>query len=178
MVVVRLVESRNLTDAERAAIRRLLDEAFGGDFSDDDWQHALGGWHAMVGPAESVVAHAALVERRICVGARELRCGYVEAVAVKPGHQRAGLGTAVMSKITELILARFDMGALSTGEWPFYQRLGWERWRGPTYVRTADGGHLRSPEEDEGVMVLRCAASQDIGLSAAITCEERTGDSW
>ncbi|MCC7179469.1 MAG: GNAT family N-acetyltransferase [Acidobacteria bacterium] len=178
MADVRIVESSHLSSAERAAIRRLLDEAFSGDFSDDDWQHALGGWHAMVGPAESVVAHAALVERRICIGTRELRCGYVEAVAVKPGRQRTGLGTAVMSAISELIRARFDIGALSTGEWPFYERLGWERWRGPTYVRTADGRRLRTIEEDEGVMVLRCAVSREIDLGAPIICEERPGDSW
>jgi len=150
MVDVRLVETRHLPDAERAAIRRLLDEAFDGNFSDADWQHALGGWHAMVSPAESVVAHAALVQRRICVGTRELRCGYVEAVAVKPGHQRAGLGTAVMSRVTELIRVQFDLGALSTGEWPFYEGLGWERCQGPTYVRTANGRHLRSPEDRQG----------------------------
>ncbi|MGE3889363.1 MAG: hypothetical protein AB7H81_23265 [Vicinamibacterales bacterium] len=38
MVDVRVVESADLSSVERAAIRRLLDEAFSGAFSDDDWQ--------------------------------------------------------------------------------------------------------------------------------------------
>ena len=33
---------------ELAAIRALLDEAFDGDFGDDDWEHALGGIHVLV----------------------------------------------------------------------------------------------------------------------------------
>ena len=45
MPLVRIVETRDLSDANRGAIRRLLDQAFEGGFSDDDWLHALGGWH-------------------------------------------------------------------------------------------------------------------------------------
>lgn len=178
MADVRIVESSSLSSAERAAIRRLLDEAFSGEFSEDDWQHALGGWHALVGPTDAPVAHAALVERRLFVGTRELRAGYVEAVGVAPADQHTGLGTIVMSAISDLILSRFDLGALSTGEGHFYERLGWERWRGPTFVRAADGQLRRSADEDDGVMVLRCAASGEIDLGAPIICEERPGDSW
>jgi aminoglycoside 2'-N-acetyltransferase I len=31
-----------------AAARELMDEAFGGEFGDADWEHALGGLHAVV----------------------------------------------------------------------------------------------------------------------------------
>ena len=178
VVDVRLIETGRLSDADRSAIRALLDEAFDGDFSDEDWRHALGGWHAIVRLDASVVAHAALVERRIAVGTRLFRTGYVEAVAVRPSHQRTGLGTAVMASLSELVRTRFELGALSTGEWQVYEPLGWERWQGPTYVRADDGGLVRSAGEDETVMVLRCAASQDIDPTAPITCDERAGDSW
>src|SRR6185369_6085153 len=130
---VRLLESSRLSAAECRALRRLLDEAFDGDFSDEDWQHAIGGWHAIVSTRGSMVAHAAAVERHLVVDGHGFRTAYVEAVAVKPRHQRTGLGTAVLSRITSFVLAQFELGALSSGEWSFYERLGWERWRGPTY---------------------------------------------
>jgi aminoglycoside 2'-N-acetyltransferase I len=175
---VRLAETSALTPDELNAIRRLLDEAFAADFSEDDWQHALGGWHALIIEGRSPVAHAAVVGRRLFVGDRACRTGYVEAVAVLPRLQGTGLGTAVMAAATDLVLRNYDLGALSTGEWGFYARLGWERWRGPTNVRTADGRLRRSPEEDDAVMVLRCPPTRDIDLTAAIACEERSGDSW
>jgi aminoglycoside 2'-N-acetyltransferase I len=178
MATVRLIETRSLSEADRHAIRRLLDEAFEGDFSDDDWRHALGGWHALIEGPGLAAAHAAVVERELLVGARPFRSGYVEAVAVAPSLQRTGLGAAVMATVTDLVRARFDLGALSTGEWSFYARFGWERWRGPTYIRTPDGGLVRSAEEDDSVMIVRCPPSLDIDVAEAITCEKRQGDSW
>jgi aminoglycoside 2'-N-acetyltransferase I len=175
---VRLVETKDLSDTDRRAIRSLLDEAFDGGFSDDDWRHALGGWHAVAGAQGSVVGHGAVIERRILVGPRTFRAGYVEAVAVKPACRRAGLGSAITRRLTEVVRSRFELGALSTGEWRFYERLGWERWLGPTWVRAADGRFIRSEQEDDGVMVLRCAASQHVDRGASIVCDERTGDSW
>ncbi len=177
---VRVIETAQLTDDDRAAIRRLLDEAFDGDFSDDDWAHALGGWHAVIAAegAGAVLAHASVVERRIAVGATVFRAGYVEAVAVAPAHQRLGLGSAVMTALAEVIDARFELGVLSSGEWGFYERLGWERWRGPSHVRAADGTVTRSPGDDDGVMVRRCRPSHGLDPTAPITCEERAGDSW
>ena len=52
-----------------AAVRCLLEVAFEGDFSDEDWDHALGGWHVLVTADDgALVAHsggpAALVRRR------------------------------------------------------------------------------------------------------------------
>ncbi|MDB4957449.1 MAG: family N-acetyltransferase [Myxococcales bacterium] len=175
---VRVVHSHKLSDPDREALRRLLDEAYQGDFSDDDWAHALGGWHVLVGDAASPIAHASVVERRMIVGARELRAGYVEAVATLRARQRTGLGTTVMETIGNLIRSRFDVGLLSTGEHSFYERLGWERWRGPSYVRGTGGTAARSTDDDDGIMVLRCAASLDLDATAAIACEMRSGDSW
>lgn len=174
---VRVVETERLSDVAHRSARQLMEAAFAGDFSDEDWQHALGGWHALIGPDDAVVAHAAVVERRIVVGTRACRAGYVEAVAVAPALQRRGLGTRVMQAIGEIIQARFDIGVLSTGEWGFYAPLGWERWSGPTYVRTAHGDE-RTPDDDDGVMVLRCIGSREVDLAASITCDARDGDSW
>lgn len=180
MADVRLLETSQLSTDDRARIRRLLDEAFDGDFSDDDWAHALGGWHAVIRSADAhtVLAHGSVVARRIDVGPTAYRAGFVEAVGVAPGHQRLGLGSAVMTGLAEVIHARFELGVLSSGEWGFYEQLGWERWRGPSQVRAVDGTITRSPEEDDGVMVLRCRPSRAIDPTASITCDQRTGDSW
>ena len=70
-----------------------------------------------------------------------------------------------------------DLGALSTGSPGFYGRLGWERWRGPTYVRRGDD-LVRTPDEDAGIMVLRFGPSAGVDLAAPISSEARAGDDW
>ncbi|HVE62447.1 MAG TPA: GNAT family N-acetyltransferase [Mycobacteriales bacterium] len=158
-------------------IRGLLDSAFAGDFSDADWDHTLGGWHAVARAGDTVIAHAAVVPRTLYVAARPVRVGYVEGVATAPERQGEGLGSAVMTEITAVVRRDFDMGALSTSRPAFYERLGWERWRGPTYVRRGEAT-VRTAEEDAGIMVLRFGASRDISLVEPICCEERPGDDW
>lgn len=163
-----------LTGEQLVAIRRLLDDAFDGDFSDDDWRHSIGGTHAMIERDGTAIAHASVVARTLTVGDREVRAGYVEAVAVAPALQGTGLGTAVMSAIATVIASDFELGALSTGEWRFYERLGWVRWRGPTWVRQADGTLQRTEDEDDGIMVL----APTVDTSLRIVCDERAGDDW
>lgn len=174
---VRVRASDELDARERAAIRALLDAAFAGEFTDDDWAHALGGTHAIVERDGVVVAHAAVVPRPLDVGPHRLRVGYVEAVAVVPARQRTGLGSAVMHALAPIIAGAYEIGALSTGEWHFYERLGWERWRGPTWVRHPQGLE-RSPDDDDSIMILRTPASPPIDLFATLTCDARPGDAW
>ena len=158
-------------------VRCVLEEAFAGAFAEDDWQHALGGWHVVVTDNDVVVAHAAVVPRVLEVADRPFRAGYVEAVATAPGRQREGLGALAMTDIAEIVRNRFELGALSTGRHDFYTRLGWERWQGPTFVRR-HGEIVRTADEDDGVMVLRFGPSATVDLTAAITCESRPGDDW
>lgn len=156
----------------------MLDDAFAGDMSDDDWAHALGGWHVLVEDDDGrPVAHAAAVARRLELGGRVLRGGYVEAVGTAPEHQRRGLGRLAMREIDKLLRRHFEVGALATGSHAFYEALGWERWRGLTYVRHGDELR-RSPEEDDAIMVLRYGVSADVDLDDPIVCAARTGDDW
>jgi predicted N-acetyltransferase YhbS len=97
---------------------------------------------------------------------------------VRPDLQGTGLGSRVMAATNDVVRARFELGVLSTGEWHFYERLGWQRWQGPTFVRGRDGLHIRTEDEDDGVMVLRCAVSAGIDPAAPIACDARDGDSW
>ena len=175
--LIRRFATADAPDDRLAAIRRLLDRAFGGDFSDDDWAHALGGTHVVVEDGGAVVGHAAVVPRTIEVAGRSLRTGYVEAVATEPARQREGLGRRVMAEVAEIVRDDFELGALSTGRHRFYEGLGWERWRGPTSVRHGPAA-VRTPDEDDGVMVLRVGPSRDLDLRAPISCEARRGDDW
>src|SRR5262245_3854626 len=166
-----------LDASTRHALRAMLDVAFAGEFDDVDWDHALGGVHAYVLDDGVAQAHASVVPRRVCVGETTLAAGYVEAVATAPAHRRRGLGSMVMAALAGVIEQTFALGALSTGVHDFYAQLGWERWRGPTFVRRGDD-RIRTAEDDDGLMVLSTPATRAVDLRAEITCEWRAGDVW
>jgi len=161
----------------------LLDElqamcvrAFEGDFDPEDWEHALGGRHFVAYEGDRPVAHAAVVERMMRIGDRAVRAGYVEAVATEPEHQGSGHGTAVMTAAGDWISQKYELGVLATGEFHFYERLGWEFWLGPTFV--IDGQQLLpSPDADGAIMALRVGSSP-LDLTLPIACESRPGDDW
>ena len=157
-------------------IHRLLDRAFGGDFSDHDWEHTLGGWHLVVTDG-AVLAHAAVVPRLLEAGEEPVRAGYVEGVATDPARQGEGLGSWAMTEVSALLRGRFELGALSTGRHDFYGRLGWERWQGPTFARHGSR-RLRTEDDDDGVMVLRFGPTSALDLTSSLTCEGREGDDW
>ena len=171
-----MVQSADVSGVERRRLRHLLDDAFDGTFTDDDWEHALGGWHAIVTEAH-VLSHVAVVARRIEVGRRELNAGYVEAVATAPSARRHGHASRAMRAAMVVLRREFEVGALSTNVHRFYERLGWERWLGPSFV-VHEGQRVRSVEDDDGVMVLRFGPSSGIALDAPIACHTRAGDDW
>jgi aminoglycoside 2'-N-acetyltransferase I len=158
-------------------IRRIVVEAFEGRFSDEDWDHALGGTHVVVTEGDEVISHASVVTRILEVGGQPIRTGYIEGVGTAPARQGQGLGSLAMTEITALVRRDFEMGALSTEAHGFYENLGWERWRGPTFVRRGSET-VRSAEEDDGIMVLRFGGTEHLDLTATIACEGRSGDDW
>ena len=178
---LRRLATTELTPAEIAEIRALMDVAFGPDdeerFTEDDWQHAIGGCHYVLDVANEIVSHAAVVERVIRVAGRPLRSGYVEAVATLPRLQGAGHGTRVMEAVGADIQERYEVGVLGTGRRGFYERLGWRTWRGPSSVRAADGA-TPTPEDDGYLLVLETARSGPLDITDPISCEWRPGDVW
>lgn len=178
---LRRVPTAGLSGSELRAIRALLDEAFGPSdeeaFTDDDWDHGLGGVHFVLDVDGGIVAHASVVERELHVGDVPLRTGYVEAVATSPAHQNAGYGSLVMADATTYIQTMFELGALGTGRHAFYERLGWRTWRGRAYVRTA-AGLRRTPDEEGYILVLETPASPRLDPTLAISCDWRPGDVW
>jgi aminoglycoside 2'-N-acetyltransferase I len=158
-------------------VKQVVVDAFDGGFSEDDWQHSLGGWHVIGSDAGAVVSHAAVVARTIDVGDDSFAAGYVEGVATRSDRQRQGLGALVMTQAAGVIRREFALGVLSTGSQDFYRSLGWERWQGPTFVR-AYGRLVRTEDDDDGIMVLRFGPSQAVDLTAPISCVSRSGDDW
>jgi len=180
-VSIRSVPTDALSPDEIDVIRALLDAAFWDEederFTEEDWEHSIGGLHVVLEIDGRIVSHASVVERELQVAGHPLRTGYVEAVATAPGFQGRGYGTRVMQLIGRAIDAGYELGALGTGEIGFYERLGWRVWQGPTSVRTAVG-ERRTPVEDGGIMVLLTGATPPIDLGAPISCEWRPGDVW
>jgi aminoglycoside 2'-N-acetyltransferase I len=82
-----------------------------------------------------------------------------------------------MRAVNEHIQAHYEFGVLGTGSQPFYERLGWEIWRGPSFVRLA-GGDQPTPDEDGYIMVLRTPATATVDVTGPISCEWRRGDVW
>ena len=180
--VIRQVRTDELTEEEIARIRELLWAAFAedehGGFEEDDWDHALGGTHFIVDDGDQIVGHASVVKRDIQVNGRPVRTGYVEAVATDPAHQRRGHGSAVMRQVDGHIAAEFELGMLGTGSQPFYERLGWRIWRGPSSVRAVDG-EQPTPDEDGYIMYMRTPTTPaELDETAPISCEWRAGDVW
>lgn len=164
----------HLDDDDVREVRDLMDSAFT-DFTDLDWAHALGGLHVVLREDGVVVAHGAVVQRRLLVEGRSLRAGYVEAVAVDPARCRRGLGSQVMAEL-EALAPGYDVLALSssTAGVPFYEARGWQLWRGPSSVLAPDGLEP-TPEEDGAIYVL---GGTGLDLDAPIACDWRDGDVW
>ena len=174
---VSTAHTSDLDEATLKAARELLDRAFEGDMSDDDWEHALGGVHALVWEGDELVGHASVVQRRLLHRGRALRTGYVEGVGVRADRRRRGHGGALMEALERVIRGAYELGALSSSEeaMDFYAGRGWKQWRGPTSVMTPTG-ISRTVDDDGGIYVLPLAVPLD--LDSELTCDWRDGDVW
>jgi aminoglycoside 2'-N-acetyltransferase I len=179
-VTARLVHTADLDNEARDDARRMVIDAFGGgeiDFTEADWTHALGGMHALIWHHGALIGHAAVVQRRLLYRNSALRCGYVEAVAIREDWRGQGLAGALMDAVEQVVRGAYQIGALSASEAGrnLYAARGWLRWRGPTSV-LAPTGVTRTPDEDGSIFVL--PVSVDVDTSEAITCDWRDGDVW
>ncbi len=176
----RLIHTADLDAETRADAHRMVVEAFGtseGGFADSDWEHALGGMHALIGHRGAIIAHGAVVQRRLLHRGTALRCGYIEAVAVREDWRGQGLATAVMDALEQVLRGAYQLGALGASEagLALYLPRGWQQWTGPTSV-LAPSGVTRTPEDDGAVYVLPVGVELD--TSADLICDWRDGDVW
>lgn len=125
-----------------------------------------------------LVGHACWNARRLYVDDRlVMRTAYVDAVAAEPARQGEGIGSAVLSRLAAETRG-YELGGLSTSRVSFYERLGWERWRGPTGVRSPEG---LTPTPDDTVMILRTPHTPPGVVNDGATwliCEPRGESPW
>jgi aminoglycoside 2'-N-acetyltransferase I len=177
VAAVRTVHTADLDAPTRTAARALLDDVFAGDMTDADWEHALGGIHALAWEGDALVGHASVIQRRLLHGGRALRAGYVEGLGVRADHRRRGVGAALMDALEHVIRGAYDLGALGSTEMAmaFYAGRGWQLWQGPSSALTPRG-IVRTPDDDGGIYVLPSSAPLD--LSGELVCDWRDGDVW
>jgi aminoglycoside 2'-N-acetyltransferase I len=177
MTELRTAHTADLDIPTRTVARALLEEVFDGDIDDHDWEHALGGVHALVWEGAELIGHASVVQRRLLHSGRAMRAGYVEGVGVRADHRRQGHGAAMMDALERVIRGAYDLGALgaATDAADFYAARGWKLWQGMSSALTP-AGIERTAEEDGCIYVLPLAVPLD--LFGELTCDWRDGDVW
>ena len=173
---LRVAHTADLGAATRHAARALLDDVFD-DMADEDWDHALGGMHALLWEGAELIGHASVVQRQLLYGGRAWRTGYVEAVAVRADRRRGGRGGTLMDAMERIIRGAYDLGALGSTHAgaPFYAARGWLRWLGPCSALTPEG-ITRMPGEEGSIYALPVTVPLDV--SRELTCDWREGDAW
>ncbi|HEY3262632.1 MAG TPA: GNAT family N-acetyltransferase [Pseudonocardiaceae bacterium] len=174
---LRIAHTADLDAATLRTIRTLLDEVFAGEFTDLDWDHAVGGMHALAWDGAELIGHASLIQRRLLHAGRALRAGYVEGLGVRPTRRGRRHGAALMAALERVVRGAYHLGALSTTEQAagFYAGRGWLAWQGPCYALTPTG-IIRTPDDDDGIYVLPCGVPLE--LNRGLTCDWRDGDVW
>lgn len=176
MTRVQVSHTADLSREVLTKARALIFEVFG-DATEDDWEHCLGGVHAIAWENDDLVGHGAVVLRRLLYRDRGLRTGYVEGVAVKRDRHRQGIGSAVMDELERIIKGAYELGGLGSSEegLPFYAARGWQRWKGKSYAMTPNG-IVRTAEDDDGIFVL--PVSVELNLDEDLICDYREGSGW
>jgi aminoglycoside 2'-N-acetyltransferase I len=176
-VELRVAHTAELDAGVLEAGRALMYEVFPDDMEDSDWEHALGGMHALAFVDGVLIGHASVVQRRLIHGGRALRAGYVEGVAVRESFRRRGIASRLMAALEAIIGKAYDLGALGASDEavPFYEGRGWQRWRGPSWALTPSGV-VRTADEDGAIYVLQSDAP--LLLDDPLMADWRDGDVW
>jgi len=169
-VPVTVLSSGDLTAAQRSLVVALCiaahgNVAFAKLFSNINW----GGRHFLAYRGRELVSHAVVTTRWLQPdGLGVLKTGFVDAVATLPAYQGLGYASAVMRRLAAEI-GDYAIGCLQTDLAAFYERLGWEVWRGSLAGRSEDG--LIPTPRQRGVMVLRLPQTPPLDLEMPLTIE-------
>ncbi|MGZ4675928.1 MAG: GNAT family N-acetyltransferase [Acidimicrobiia bacterium] len=135
-----------------------------------------GGRHFLARLDDRLVSHAVVTTRGAQPeGHPVLRTAFVDAVSTDPAYQHRGAATATMRRLGREI-DDYEIGCLQTDIAPFYERIGWESWRGPLAGRR-NGGLVATPDQ-RGVMVLRLPATPALDLDALLSIEAQPNRIW
>ncbi len=135
-----------------------------------------GGRHFLAYLGAELVSHAVVTTRWAQPeGHVVLQTAYVDAVSTLPVYQGQGLGSATMRQLAAGI-TDYEIACLETERQGFYERLGWEEWRGPLAGR--NGEELVPTPQQRGVMVLRLPRTPSLDLDKGMTIECQTERIW
>lgn len=170
------VSSDSITRPELDAVIALCSEVFHLDYA-YYMNLPLVRMHVLGYDDGRLVAHALWLNRRMRVGGGPwLNAAYIEGVATHADTRGRGYGSAVMRRVAQEI-SRYDFGALSPAVPEWYEKLGWERWRGPLLIEK-DAVVELTTDPDELVMVYRTPRTAALDLDASLTGEWRPFEPW
>jgi aminoglycoside 2'-N-acetyltransferase I len=137
-----------------------------------------GAWHFLAFQGEHLVSHAMVTTRWLQPeGHSLLKTAYIDAVATLPSAQGRGHGSTLMRHLASRIDGEYVIGCLETDDQvEFYERLGWELWRGPLAGRSEQG--LIPTPEQKGIMVLRLSQTPPLNLESLLTIECQDERIW
>lgn len=177
-LLVRSVKTEDLHTTTRAAIIQVCVAAH----QQDDFENLFtyvpsGGWHFLAYDHQLLVSHAMVTTRWLQPeGFPLLKTAYIDAVATLPAYQGQGYGSAVMRRVAADIDAEYVIAGLETDKIAFYERLGWQSWRGPLAGRS-DTRLIPTPEQ-RGIMILPLSQTPRLDLDSMLTIECQTGRIW
>jgi aminoglycoside 2'-N-acetyltransferase I len=169
-----VVTTEALSAEDLDEVCALCSEAYGEDFA-PLLERVGPGVHLLGRRKGNLVSHVMWVTRMLePASLAPLRTAYIEAVATAPAFQKRGYATDLMRRL-EREIQEFDLAALSPSDEPFYQRLGWETWRGPLFIRR---GRVLELTPGENVMILRLPGTPALDLDEPLSAEWRRGELW
>ena len=177
-IILTSARTEELSEHIRIAIIELCVEAH----QEQDFRNLFtyvpsGGWHFLAYQDELLVSHALVTTRWLHTKDQSLlKTAYIDAVATLPAYQGQGYGSALMRQLASDIDRKYMIACLETDRETFYERLGWQTWRGPLAGRS-EHGLIPTPEQ-HGVMVLRLSQTPILDFDSMLTIESQTGRIW
>jgi len=170
------------TEALDGATRRAVVELCVAAHEEEDFRNLFsyletGGLHFLAYVDDEPVSHALVTTRWVqAEGLPLLKTAYVDAVATSPAHQGRGMASMLMRELARVVSEDYEIGCLETERTSFYERLGWEMWRGPLAGRS-EAGLIPTPEQT-GVMILRLPRTPALDLDGLLTIEDQGARIW
>jgi aminoglycoside 2'-N-acetyltransferase I len=176
-ISVTMLTTEDLTAAQRSSVIEVCVAAH----DNDDFRNLFtritsGGRHFLAYRGPELVSHAVVTTRWVVPESqRVLKTAYVDAVAALPMYQGRGYASALMGRLAAEI-GDYEIACLQTDRPAFYERLGWEGWRGALAGR-GEHGLIPTPRQ-RGVMVLRLPRTPPLDLAVQLTIECQPGRIW
>jgi len=174
---VRMYPTEALTPALRAAVIDVCVAAH----EEEDFRNLFthipsGGRHFLAYCGDELVSHAVATTRWAQpAGLPILPTAFVDAVSTLPVYEGRGYGSAAMNALVAAV-DDHEIACLQTDIPGFYERLGWDLWRGPLAGR-GENGLIPTPDQ-RGVMVHRLPRTPALDLETLLTIEPQPNRIW